>query len=126
MLFTHKPRGDLRFNSNNVTSGEFLKRKSCDDNYPKLHLGQFNFLCDASPSRTPTWSRGTFPLYALVSLRTCLFTHSSLRALILPLCPCISRKNIPLRYLSEIVYLSRSSSIVVVRSKEVELLVGHN
>ena len=46
--------------------------------------------------------------YALVSLRTRLPTHSSLYALnFAPLRLCTSRKEIPLRYLSEIVHLSR-------------------
>ena len=45
--------------------------------------------------------------YALVSLRTCLPTHSSPYALISPLRLCTNRKNIPHKYLSEIVYLSR-------------------
>ena len=46
-------------------------------------------------------------LYTLVSLRTYLPTHSSLYVLIISLRLCTSRKNIPLRYLSEIVHLSR-------------------
>ena len=45
--------------------------------------------------------------YAFVSLRIRLPTHSSPYALVLPLRPCTSQKNIPLRYLSEIVHLSR-------------------
>ena len=50
----------------------------------------------------PTYSS----LYALVSLHTCFPTHLSSYALVLLLCLCTSRKNIPLRYLSEIVHLS--------------------
>ena len=64
------------------TSEEFPKRKSHDNNHLKLHPSQFNFLCDILSSRTPTWSRGTFSLYALVSLRTRLPTHSSLYTLV--------------------------------------------
>ena len=45
--------------------------------------------------------------YTLVSLRTCLPMHLSPYAFVLPLRPCTSRKNIPLRYLSEFVHLSR-------------------
>ena len=54
-------------------------------------------------TRLPTYSSP----YTLVSLCTCLLTHSSPYALVLPLHPCTSRKNIPLRYLSEIAHLSR-------------------
>ena len=45
--------------------------------------------------------------YALVSLCTGLPTHLSPYALVLLLRPCTSRKNIPLKYLFEIVHLSR-------------------
>ena len=47
-----------------------------------------------------------FP-YALVSLRTHLSTHLSPYALVSPLRLCTNRKNIPRRYLSEIVHLLR-------------------
>ena len=104
------------------------KRKSRNNNYPELHPGQFDLLRNASLSLALTWSRGTFspyvpvslcthlPMhsypYTLVSLRTRLLTHSSLYALVflythLTLRPYISRRNIPLRYLSKIVHLSR-------------------
>ena len=63
------------------------KRKSRDNNHPELYPGQFDFLCNASPSQAPTWSRSTFSLthmcpthsspYALISLCTCLPTHLS-------------------------------------------------
>ena len=45
--------------------------------------------------------------YTLVSLHTRLPMHLSPYSLVLPLRPCTSRKNIPLRYLSEIIHLSR-------------------
>ena len=56
-------------------SREFPKKKSCDNNHPKFHHGQFDFHCNASPSQAPTWSRGSFSSYALVRLRTRLPTH---------------------------------------------------
>ena len=96
-----------RGNCNNMTSGEFPKRKSRDNNHPKLHPGQFDLLRDISSSWAPTWSRSTFSPYALISSRTCLLMHSSSYVLVLPLRPCTSRKNIPHRYLSEIIHLSR-------------------
>ena len=46
-------------------------------------------------------------LYILVFLHTCLLTHLSPCVLILPLRLYTSRKNILLRYLSKIIYLSR-------------------
>ena len=73
-------------------SGEFPKRKSRDNNHPKLHLGQFDLHRNTSPSWAPTWSRGSISLrtclpmhlspYALVFLRTRLPTHSSPYALV--------------------------------------------
>ena len=45
--------------------------------------------------------------YALISIYTRLPTHSSLYALVSPLRLYTNRKNIPFRYLSEIVHLSR-------------------
>ena len=63
-------------------SGEFSKRKSHDNNHPELHPGQFDLYRNASPSWAPTWSRGSFSPYALVSLRTCFPTHSSFYALV--------------------------------------------
>ena len=44
--------------------------------------------------------------YAHIFLHTCLPTHLFPYALVLPLRLCTSRKNIPLRYPSEIVHLS--------------------
>ena len=104
-------------------SGEFPKRKLRNNNHPELYPSQFDLLRDDSPSWAPTWSHGTFSPYVLVFLRTRLFTHSSPYALV-SLCTCLpthlfsyalvlllhlytSRKNIPLKYLSEIVHLSR-------------------
>ena len=89
-----------------MTSREFLKRKSRDNNHPRLHLGQFDLLRNASPSRAPTWSRGTFsPIhsspYALISLRTRLSTHSSYGYVH------VSAGRTFCRYLSEIIHLSR-------------------
>ena len=72
----------LRCWYNNVTSGKFPKRKSCDNNHLKPHSGQFDLLCDASPSRALIWSRGTLSPYAFVSLRTHLLTHLSTYALV--------------------------------------------
>ena len=54
-----------------------MKWKSRDNNHPELHPGQFDFYCNASPSRAPTWSRSSFSPYALVFLCTRLPTHSS-------------------------------------------------
>ena len=105
------------------------KRKSRDNNHPELHPGQFDLLRNASPSQAPTWSRGTFSPYAFVSLRTRLPTHLSPYALVLPLRLCTSRKNIPLRYLSEIVHLSRHAVVILDRHSKwrgVELSVRRN
>ena len=89
-----------------VMSGEVPKRKSCENNHSRLHPCQFDLLRNASPSRAPTWSRGTFSpthlsLYALVSLRTHLLMHSSYRYVR------VSAGKTFRRYLSEIVHLSR-------------------
>ena len=69
-------------NCNNVTRGEFSRWKSHDNNYPEPHPGQFDLFYDASLRQVPTWSRGTFSSYALVSLCICLSTHSSPYALV--------------------------------------------
>ena len=101
-------------NCNNV-SGEFLKRKSRAEKSRSgshvttnlgLHPGRFDLLRNASPSRAPTWSRGTFSPthsspYALVSLSTRLSTHSSYNYIRVP------AGRTFCRYLSEIVHLSR-------------------
>ena len=58
-------------------SGKFPKQKLHNNNHPELHPGQFNLHCNASPSRAPTWSRSSFFLYTLISLHTCLPTHST-------------------------------------------------
>ena len=130
-----------RGNCNNVTSGEFLRWKSrAESSQSRNHVTTIiqNFIL-VSLTSSVTLNPVKLPLraavpslfthsspYALVSLHTCLLTYLSPYVLILPLRSCTSRKNIPLRYLSEIVYLSRSSSIVAVCDKKVELLVGPN
>ena len=60
----------------------FPKRESYDNNYPELHLGQLDLLPDASPSRAPIWSCGTFSPYIVNSLYTCPPTHLSPYALV--------------------------------------------
>ena len=82
------------------------KRKSRDNNHLEPYPDQFDLLRNVSPSRAPTWSRGTFSPthsspYALVSLRTRLPTHSSYRYVRVPAGRTFRR------YLSEIVHLSR-------------------
>ena len=96
-------------------------RKSRDNNYPELYPGQFDLLCNAPPSRAPTWSRGTFSSmhsspYTLVSLRTRLPTYLSPYALVslhtrLTITSIYQLEEHSVsRYLSEIVHLSRRHS----------------
>ena len=128
-------------NCNNVTSGEFLKRKSWAESFRNgshvttiiQNFTLFSLSSSVTPhlvelllgAAVPSLSTHSSP-YTFVSLRTYLPTHLFSYVLILPLRPCTSRKNIPLRYLFKIVHLSRSFSIVAVCNKEVELSVGRN
>ena len=107
----HVIQSRLNFVCNNVTSGKFLKRKSwAEKSRSESHMTTIiqDFTLVSLTSSIMTHPAG-LPLGVAVPslLRTRLPTHSSPYALILPLRPCTSRKNIPLRYLSEIVHLSR-------------------
>ena len=89
-----------------------MKWKSRDNNYPELTLVSLTSFVTPHPVRltfgaaVPSLPTHSSP-YMFVSLCTHFPTHLFPYALILPLRPCISRKNIPLRYLFQIVHLSK-------------------
>ena len=107
-------------------SGEFSKWKSHDNNHPELHPGQFDLHRNASPMWAPTWSRGSFSPYVLVSLRICFPMHLSLYVLnFLWWQGKIARKDdkerpAPVWDRLLVKVYSLSSSIVTVSDKEVE------
>ena len=105
-----------------MTSREFLKRKSQGESSRSgshmITIIQNFTLVSLTSSMTPHPIGLPFgaavpflpmhsSLYIFVSLCTCLSIHSSPYVLVLPLHLYTSRMNIPLRYLSEIVHLSR-------------------
>ena len=102
-------------------SGEFSKRKSRNNNYPKLHPSQFDFYRNASPSRAPNWSRGSFSPYTPVSPHTCFPTHSTSHHYVCVPARKIFRLGIYLRS-STCRGMQLSSLIAVVRIKEVEAI----
>ena len=114
IIFQVENKNIFLFLCNNVTSGEFLKRKSRNNNYPKLHPSQFDLLRNASPSRAPIWSRNTFSPYTLVSLHTRLPTHLSLYALIF-LRTCLPTYSSPYTLVSLHTRLSTHSSYRYIR-----------
>ena len=82
----------------NMTFGaEAPKRRLRDNNHPELHFSQLDFYRDVSPNWAHAWSRVIFSSYVLIS----------------PLHLCTSQKNILLRYLSEIVHLSRHAVVIL-------------